>query len=190
MRLVTYQGKGQPRLGAQLDEQVIDLNRAYHAVLRHAGNEDERAVANLRVPTDMIGLLRGGRASLEAASQALSFVQWQQAGGNMPNLRGIIYALHDVSLLPPVLHPDKIICLGLNYRDHATEAGMSVPDYPILFHKVTASLIGHGQGIVIPRISDKIDYEGELTIIIGRRGKYIAEDSALPHLTMDIGQDA
>jgi acylpyruvate hydrolase len=191
MRLVTYQGKGQPRSGAQLDGQVVDLNRAYTAVLRHAGNEDELAVADLRVPSDMIGLLKGGKASLEAASQAVSFARWQLGDDlHHPNLRGILYNLDDISLLPPVLHPDKIICLGLNYRDHAAEAGMSVPDYPILFHKVSNSLIGHGQPIVIPRISEKIDYEGELTIIIGRRGKYIPEDQALSHVAgYTIGND-
>jgi 2-keto-4-pentenoate hydratase/2-oxohepta-3-ene-1,7-dioic acid hydratase in catechol pathway len=188
MRLVTFHREGEPRLGAQLDTRIIDLNRAYQAVLRHAGNDNELAVANLRVPADMIGLLNGGKTSLEAAGEALSFIEWQLADGQeqdefqLSHLPGIVHAIDDVSLLPPVLRPDKIICLGLNYRDHAAEAGMSVPDYPILFHKATASLIGHGQAIVIPRISDKIDYEGELAVIIGRRGKYIPEDQALSYV--------
>ena len=183
MRLVTYQHEGQSRSGAQLDKWIIDLNRAYHATIQHSGNEDELAVADLRVPPDMIGLLRGGDTSLKAAQQALAFVRRQlEVNGNTLNQQGIVYALERISLLHPVLHPSKVICLGLNYRDHAAEQGMAIPEYPVLFHKVAGSLIGHNQPIVIPRISNKIDYEGELAIIIGRRGKYIAEDEALSYV--------
>jgi len=88
------------------------------------------------------------------------------------------------------MRPGKVVCLGLNYRDHAAEAGMAVPEYPVLFHKVAGSLIGHSQPIVIPRISSKIDYEGELAIIIGRRGKYIAEEDALSYVAgYTVGND-
>ncbi len=191
MRLVTYQHEGQSRTGAQMDEQVVDLNRAYHAALRHMGNEDELAVADVRVPTDMIGLLRGGDTSLRAAQQAVAFVRSQLEGNDKTlSLRGITYAIDRVSLLPPVMRPGKVVCLGLNYRDHAAEAGMAVPEYPVLFHKVAGSLIGHSQPIVIPRISSKIDYEGELAIIIGRRGKYIAEEDALSYVAgYTVGND-
>ena len=191
MRLVTYQHEGKSRTGAQLDEQVVDLNRAYHAALRHMGNEDELAVADVRVPTDMIGLLRGGDTSLRAAQQAVAFVRSQLEGNDKTlSLRGITYAIDRVSLLPPVMRPGKVVCLGLNYRDHAAEAGMAVPEYPVLFHKVAGSLIGHSQPIVIPRISSKIDYEGELAIIIGRRGKYIAEEDALSYVAgYTVGND-
>ncbi len=194
MRLVTYQHKGQSRAGAQLDEQVVDLNRAYHAALQHSGNEDELAVADARVPIDMIGLLKGGDTSLRAAGQAIAFVRSQLEGQESPTInradainrvptqQGIVYTIDRVSLLPPVLRPGKVICMGLNYRDHAAEAGMAVPEYPVLFHKVAGSLVGHNQPIVIPRISSQIDYEGELAIIIGRRGKYIAEDEAYSYV--------
>ena len=191
MRLVTYQHEGQSRTGAQLDEQVVDLNRAYHAALWHMGNEDELAVADVRVPTDMIGLLRGGDTSLRAAQQAVAFVRSQLEGNDKTlSLQGITYAIDRVSLLPPVMRPGKVVCLGLNYRDHAAEAGMAVPEYPVLFHKVAGSLIGHNQPIVVPRISSKIDYEGELAIIIGRRGKYIAEEDALSYVAgYTVGND-
>jgi 2-keto-4-pentenoate hydratase/2-oxohepta-3-ene-1,7-dioic acid hydratase in catechol pathway len=128
----------------------------------------------------MNGLLSGGETSLGAAEQAVTFVKERLAAGdNSLSPRGIVYASEQVSLLSPVLRPNKVICLGLNYRDHAAEAGMEIPEYPILFHKVAGSLVGHGQPIVLPRISDKIDYEGELAIIMGKRGKYIIEDEAL-----------
>jgi acylpyruvate hydrolase len=183
MRLVTYQREGQFRTGAQLDKQVVDLNRAHRTALQQTGNEDELAVADARVPTDMIGLLRGGDTSLRAVQQAVAFARGQlEVSGKTLNQQGIVYATDDISLLPPVVRPGKVICLGLNYRDHAAESGMTVPDYPVLFHKVAGSLIGHNQPIVVPRISSKIDYEGELAIIIGRRGKYIAEDEAYSYI--------
>jgi acylpyruvate hydrolase len=183
MRLVTYQREGQSRTGAQLDEQIVDLNRAYQAILRHIGNDDELAVADARVPSEMSGLLRGGETALRAAEQAVAFVRGRLKEGDKTLSRsGIVYTLNEVSLLPPVLRPGKVICLGLNYRDHAAEAGMAVPDYPVLFHKVAGSLIGHNQPIVVPRISSQVDYEVELAIIIGRRGKYIAEDETYSYI--------
>jgi acylpyruvate hydrolase len=191
MRLVTYQHEGQSRSGAQLDELIIDLNRAYNTAVKHIGNEDELAVAAMRVPPDMTDLLRGGDASLRAAQQALDFVRSQlKEKDNTLEQQGIVYALESVSLLQPVLRPGKVICLGLNYRDHAKEAGMAIPEYPVLFHKVAGSLIGHNQPVVVPRSSSKIDFEGELTIIIGRRGKYIAEHEALSYIAgYTIGND-
>jgi acylpyruvate hydrolase len=191
MRLVTYQYEGQSRSGAQLDELIIDLNRAYYSAVKHIGNEDELAVAAMRVPTEMIDLLRGGDTSLKAAQQALDFVRSQlKEKDNTLEQQGIVYALESVSLLQPVLRPGKVICLGLNYRDHAKEAGMAIPEYPVLFHKVAGSLIGHNQPVVVPRSSSKIDFEGELTIIIGRRGKYIAEHEALSYIAgYTIGND-
>jgi acylpyruvate hydrolase len=191
MRFVTYQRDGQSRSGAQLDELIIDLNRAYYSAVKHIGNEDELAVAAMRVPTDMIDLLRGGDTSLKAAQQALDFVRSQlKEKDNTLEQQGIVYALESVSLLQPVLRPGKVICLGLNYRDHAKEAGMAIPEYPVLFHKVAGSLIGHNQPVVVPRSSSKIDFEGELTIIIGRRGKYIAEHEALSYIAgYTIGND-
>jgi len=191
MRFVTYQRDGQSRSGAQLDELIIDLNRAYYSAVKHIGNEDELAVAAMRVPPDMIDLLRGGDTSLKAAQQALDFVRSQlKEKDNTLEQQGIVYALESVSLLQPVLRPGKVICLGLNYRDHAKEAGMAIPEYPVLFHKVAGSLIGHNQPVVVPRSSSKIDFEGELTIIIGRRGKYIAEHEALSYIAgYTIGND-
>src|SRR5258707_12507928 len=75
MRLVTYQHEGQSRIGAQLDGLIVDLNRAYRAGLRHVGNNDELAVANLRGPGDMIGLLSGGGGTFRAPEQQVAFLQ-------------------------------------------------------------------------------------------------------------------
>lgn len=180
MRLVTYRHEGQARTGAFLQASIVDLNRAYKAALHHLENANELAVADARLPIDMVSLLSGGEASLSAARRAVAFVQERQAAGDTTlSTQGILYASEHVELLSPVLRPDKVVCLGLNYRDHAAESNMAIPEYPVLFHKVSGSLIGHGQSVLLPRISDKIDYEGELAVIIGKRGKHIAEADAL-----------
>ncbi|MHA6204974.1 fumarylacetoacetate hydrolase family protein [Dyella soli] len=87
-----------------------------------------------------------------------------------------------VALLPPSAHPGKIICLGLNYRDHAQEFAFEPPAYPTLFARFASSLVGHGQALVRPRVSDCFDYEGELAVILGRGGRHVTPEQALDHV--------
>jgi acylpyruvate hydrolase len=175
MKLVTYAWKGSVALGALSDDRVIDLRRAHAAALRHRGDADELAVADLRVPADLLSLLRGGAASMAAARRALQFAEEQGAD----RVEGMWCPLPEVELLSPVQRPGKVVCVGLNYRSHLAEIGERAPDYPILFHKAATSLIGHRQPIVLPRVSRQVDYEGELAVVIGRRAKYVAEQDAL-----------
>jgi acylpyruvate hydrolase len=179
MKLVTYSWKGQVALGAVSDEWVVDLRRACRAALCHAGDADELAVADLRVPGDLLGLLRGGEASMAAARRALRFVEEQRAS---PRALDVCHPRTDVELLAPIQRPGKVVCVGLNYRSHLAEIGDPTPQYPILFHKAATSLIGHRQSIVLPRVSRQVDYEGELAVVIGSRGKYIPEADALWHV--------
>ncbi len=84
----------------------------------------------------------------------------------------------DVPLLHPVV-PSKIIAIGLNYRDHAKESDLAVPEVPVVFSKFSTSLIGHGEPIVIPREETRPDFEGELAVVIGRRTHRATLDDAL-----------
>lgn len=79
----------------------------------------------------------------------------------------------------PVERPGKIICVGLNYRDHASEGGMAVPESPVLFAKWSTSLIGPNDPIMLPEVSSKVDYEGELAVLIGRRASHVSKEDAL-----------
>ncbi|MGE3821278.1 MAG: fumarylacetoacetate hydrolase family protein [Isosphaeraceae bacterium] len=81
--------------------------------------------------------------------------------------------------LAPVPDPRKIVCLGLNYRDHAAESGMEPPSEPVLFSKYPTALIGHGAEIVLPTVSDQVDYEAELVIVVGQGGRHIPIDQAM-----------
>ena len=88
----------------------------------------------------------------------------------------------DLTFLPPVVSPPKIICLGLNYRDHAEESGFPIPEFPVLFGRFPSSLTGHGAPIILPRLSEQLDWEAELVAVLGKGGKDIAEADALDHV--------
>ena len=91
----------------------------------------------------------------------------------------------DVSTIAPALpieRPSKILCLGLNYADHAKEGGYEVPTYPAIFVRFATSLVEAGQPLVKPACSDKLDYEVELMVIIGKTGRHISEENALDHV--------
>ncbi len=85
-------------------------------------------------------------------------------------------------LLAPVINPQKIICVGLNYKDHAAESNLPIPREPVLFSKFPSSLLGHGQAIVLPKVSSKVDYEAELVIVVGKKGKNVAAERAMDYV--------
>jgi acylpyruvate hydrolase len=87
-----------------------------------------------------------------------------------------------VEVLPPFARPGKIICVGLNYADHSAESGFKQPDYPTLFGRFNTSIIGHGAPMIRPRVSEQLDYEGELVAVIGTGGRHIPKSEALAHV--------
>lgn len=116
-------------------------------------------------------------ADLDAqiAAGTLDTAGAQAAGGEAVDIASLTF-------LPPVVRPPKIICLGLNYRDHAEESGLGIPEFPVLFARFASSLIGHGAGIVLPKVSSQLDWEAELVVVLGKGGKHIAESDALNHV--------
>jgi len=165
MKLVTYQINGQPQLGALQGNQVIDLRLAYRAM-----QHDAKAP----FPEDMITLLMEGQTGLDRVAAIIEFVE---AGSP-----GLFRRLDDIVLLPPVLQPGKVVALGRNYAAHAKEGGSEPPQYPMLFHKTAGALLGAGGTIVIPPITTKVDYEGELAIIIGKTCKQVSAEEALDYV--------
>jgi acylpyruvate hydrolase len=90
--------------------------------------------------------------------------------------------LEQVELLPPVPDPEKIVCIGLNYRAHAAEAGIEPPDAPTFFAKFRNALAPPGATVALPAASSKVDYEAEVAFVVGRRAKDVAESRALDHV--------
>ncbi len=83
---------------------------------------------------------------------------------------------------PPICRPSKIVCIGLNFRDHAAETGGKIPAEPILFFKSTSSLVGPNDDLMIPRNAQKVDWEVELAVIIGKKASYVTKENALDHV--------
>jgi 2-keto-4-pentenoate hydratase/2-oxohepta-3-ene-1,7-dioic acid hydratase in catechol pathway len=101
----------------------------------------------------------------------------RQAAAAKPDL-----ALSEVSLLPPIPNPDKIVCIGLNYRAHIEESGIKAPTFPTVFMRLTNTLVPHNGALVRPSQSTHFDYEGELAIIIGKPGRNVSRADALGHV--------
>src|SRR5437763_2297786 len=87
-----------------------------------------------------------------------------------------------VRLGPPLCRPSKIVCIGLNYRDHARETGQEVPKEPVIFFKATSSICGPNDDVVIPKGGTKVDWEVELAVVLGRRAAYVERDEALGYV--------
>lgn len=87
------------------------------------------------------------------------------------------YILDELKVLPPCV-PSKIVCVGLNYKDHAEEFGLPIPKEPILFLKPPTTVIGHGESIILPKQSSHVEYEGELAVVIGKKAKNVSQSDA------------
>lgn len=111
-----------------------------------------------------------------------------KAASERPNAARV--PVSSAKLHAPVPDPQKIICVGLNYRDHAIESKMAIPKEPVLFSKFPSALIGHGEPIVVPKVSTKVDYEAELVIVVGKRGRHIPEARAMDYVAgYSVGHD-
>lgn len=149
MRLATVQTPQGPRAAVQSGDSFVLV-----------------AEARPELPNSVRGLLAGGpavHAQLKELSTATSAVKVPVAGAK---------------LLPPIPDPGKILCIGLNYRDHAIEGGKAIPTEPVLFGKFPNTLIGPEQPIRLPKVAQKVDYEAELVIVIGKTGKHIPNDQS------------
>lgn len=93
-----------------------------------------------------------------------------------------IYSREEIEIAAPVPRPNKIICIGLNYRNHAEESGMPIPSSPIIFSKFSTCITGANQPIILPKESAQVDYEAELAFIVGRRAKYVKKEDAMNYV--------
>lgn len=92
---------------------------------------------------------------------------------------GAVHALQDARFLPLIPNPDKILCVGVNYRPHIEEMGRSIPEYPVVFVRFPGSLVGHDENLIRPQVSGQFDFEGELAIVIGKSARHVRRENAL-----------
>jgi 2-keto-4-pentenoate hydratase/2-oxohepta-3-ene-1,7-dioic acid hydratase in catechol pathway len=159
VRLVSYAGNGEERAGLLVDNVVYDVGQsaAFLGTPLPVG-----------LPPRVLPLLESGAAEalggLDAGIRAA-----RAAGDDLP--LACWAGLSGVRLLAPIPRPPKLLCLGLNYRDHALEQNAALPEVPLIFAKATSAVIASGDPIVIPRGSEKVDYEGEMAFVVGKRLK-------------------
>jgi 2-keto-4-pentenoate hydratase/2-oxohepta-3-ene-1,7-dioic acid hydratase in catechol pathway len=152
MKFLSFRAPGAPgaiRLGVVTDGGVIDLN-----------------AAQPQVPADLGAALMAGVDLRAAATAAIA--------SSVPRI-----ALAGIHYAPVVPRPNKIVCLGLNYFDHAKEGGRAKPEYPWFFFRGSSSLVAHGEPGIRPRVSESFDYEAELAVVIGMTARHLSEADAL-----------
>ena len=149
MRLVTYKSGAEEKIGLRVGDDVLDLSSA-----------------DSSLPDTLVGLLAAGDDAMTRVAGLAD------SGGERLPYDGLTFC-------PVIPRPPKIICLGLNYAEHAAEGGHDRPTYPSFFMRGANSLVGHLQPIIRPRASETLDYEAEMVAVVGKAGRHVAEADAL-----------
>ena len=166
MKLYTFLEGDRERIGVGLKEQIIDLSAGYSA-MRAARKLPPASPPAL--PSDMLSFLRFGEPALIAAREVLAFMQKRPA---LPVGVQTAHLLETVKVLAPIPRPGKILCSGINYRGHMDEnPGAKMPTEPFFFSKLPTAVIGPGEPIVHPRLTQQMDNEVEFAVVIGRTMK-------------------
>jgi 2-keto-4-pentenoate hydratase/2-oxohepta-3-ene-1,7-dioic acid hydratase in catechol pathway len=163
MKLVTIKKVGKHVLGVKIENGLIDLEEA---LKEHPDNQ---------VHTNVMEVIAGGNKALSALNDYLAKLPTD----NKPNY---LKDEEEVEWGPCVTQPNKIICVGLNYRKHADETKSPYPEVPILFSKFNNTLTGNKCEIAVPKVTQRLDYEVELGVVIGREAKYVSKENALDYV--------
>ena len=163
MRVISYTRGADERAGILIDETVYDVETCAGFL-----GIDE-------MPTGLLCLLSSGRAE-RLSDLHRRLLETRHDEQELP--LQCWASLEEIRVLPPISRPPKIVCVGRNYRDHAEEQGAKLPEAPLLFAKAPTSVIGTGDPIVIPKGSVKVDYEGELALVIGHEVRSVGVDRA------------
>lgn len=153
MGIIRFEKNGGAALGVRFGNEVVDLTEVAPGL-----------------PTDVAELLQ--QHGQEGIQKAISLAEATKTRIPYEGLK----------LLPPAMKSVKTICLGLNYHDHAAENDREVPQYPMVFFRSASSFIGHGQPMVLPKVSSQLDWEAELVAVIGKRARHVSEADALDYI--------
>jgi 2-keto-4-pentenoate hydratase/2-oxohepta-3-ene-1,7-dioic acid hydratase in catechol pathway len=168
MKLVRFSTQGQsPRLGTLQGDRIADLQASLAATLTRRGVVRAQDIAAALVPPSTRQFLEGGVATRDAVASITEWVTVDRAAAR----------LH-----APIADPGKFICIGLNYKDHAEEAGQPIPKEPPIFAKWGTAILDPGEPILRPRGSTKLDWEVELGVVIGRTARFVPREQALDYV--------
>jgi 2-keto-4-pentenoate hydratase/2-oxohepta-3-ene-1,7-dioic acid hydratase in catechol pathway len=168
MKLVRFSTNGQsPRVGVLQGDRIGDIQQSLAASLARRGVVRAPEIAAALAPPSTRGVLEGGAATMDAIAAITEWV-------TVPTGSARLHA--------PISDPGKFICIGLNYSDHAKEAGVPVPKEPPLFAKFANAILDPGEPILRPRGSSQLDWEVELGVVIGRPARHVTKDKALDYV--------
>lgn len=162
MKIIRYEYRNQESYGVISQQNVLPLPALTKQLLKE-------------IPQEIENFITEGEKTLEKTEKML-----KNADYNI--IKRVLIPLNEVSLLPPITFPPKIVCLGLNYFDHASETKASIPDEPIIFLKPHTAIIGPNKAIIKPKYVKELDYEGELCIVVGKKAKNISVTEAKQHI--------
>ena len=150
---------------------------------KKSGNSDGYRIGSMVSDTELVDLTHVVKAGDLSEWEILRCFDLEQGFiDRAASSTGDVVNRNDALICAPVPRPGKVICIGLNYRDHAAESGMPIPSSPVIFSKFNTCVIGPGQQVVVPHGSVETDYEAELAFIIGRRARNVAREDALSHV--------
>jgi 2-keto-4-pentenoate hydratase/2-oxohepta-3-ene-1,7-dioic acid hydratase in catechol pathway len=163
MKLLQFQGGDGLRLGVKTDAGVIDVAAAAEAL-------------GLDAPTSLIEVIEVGQPAIDALQGVIDAAVGAENGAS--------WTLDEMGLQygPAVADPGKIVCVGLNYRRHAAETNMPVPETPVLFSKFDNTIAAYGDSVSLPPVAIEYDYEVELGIVIGKPARNVSQDDALDYV--------
>lgn len=163
LKLLTFKKNGKQSLGVKVDKGIVDVVSALSVI----GGES--------VPTNIMEVIEGGQTALAALGRLVT-------NPDVYNAETYVLNEKDIEWEPCVTQPNKIICVGLNYRKHADETNAAYPEVPILFNKFNNTLTGHQCEIAVPAVTEKLDYEVELGVVVGKKAKFVSQENALEHV--------
>jgi 2-keto-4-pentenoate hydratase/2-oxohepta-3-ene-1,7-dioic acid hydratase in catechol pathway len=176
LRFATYRFGGVRRVGVGLDGRLVDLGSAYRILF---GAEPPGFLLDLKA------LVEAGWRGLRLAELVVGEVLKEVDSGSRISEALLREAVHDhdgVVFEPPITNPGKILCMAVNYWSHARETGFEPPEQPYLFIKLPSTLVGHGAAVKIPRGARRADYEVELAVVVGRRGRYVGRGEVMDYV--------
>ncbi len=155
MKLVTFSLSGQSRMGVlRADGTIADVSRA-----------------DSGIPENILEFLAGGDSLLQRTSKVVAGISEE-----------FVLDTKDAHIGPPIPHPDKILCIGINYKDHIEETNSETPEHPVVFSKYSNTIIGPGDAIHLPSISKMVDYEAEFAVVMGRTARNVSKEEALEYV--------
>ncbi|WP_249871640.1 fumarylacetoacetate hydrolase family protein [Oceanobacillus saliphilus] len=162
MKLLTFVTDSGLKLGVKMEKGVLNLEKA------------KEKFPNTSIPTTIEQVIEGEEAQLKELHRYIQTIDSKENELFLPE--------EELTFGPIVPNPGKIICIGLNYRKHAIESGMPIPENPIIFNKFSNAISGHGETVDIPSHAKQIDYEAELVIVIGKKTKEVSKEEALDYV--------